>query len=468
MRLPPILLALIAALPAAAREPLHLTDRAATRLVGLRVEIRDLRLGSPGFGRGVDPALLADPAWFAAQHADARRIAPQEDTGLPPEAFEAWAARTGGFCRVTVGGPASGLPMADAAALMAGVLRPGGAPDSARIAVHRVDTAALDRFTLDHELGHCRDTRLRFATLSALALSGSGPSIAESRHAFEVFADIIAALEFLRAAPVADPAAVVREIANLRQVSVVTNFRRGALGRDGRIVLAPALAYHTAPALDAVLAVARARGLTWLRARSAPEVVALAEDLRDRHALSRTDQVLLARALADTRQRATPDGREILFSPDLPRAVRDRFDRAAAEQHFRPAPHEAPPATQPTARQLAAARQPLIDATPGLRAALEPDLRDGAVPLRVVPLQGGAHRVVLRERDGARSVVVLRANGDLLRLSAQGRIASLAPDRPALLRGQAAVHVVADEMLDTEAAEAWFTGPLDGGPAQPQ
>ncbi|BDG75331.1 hypothetical protein [Roseomonas fluvialis] len=467
MRLLPTVLALIAGLPAAAREPLHLTERVATRLVGLRVEIRDLRLGSPGFGRGVDPVLLADPGWFAAQHADARRIAPLEDTGLPPEAFEAWAARTGGFCRVTVGGPDSALPAPAAAARMAGVLRPDGTPDPGRIAVHRIDIAALDRFTLDHELGHCRDSRLRFATLSALALSGSGPRIAESRHGFEVFADIVAALEFLRAAPGPDPAAVVQEIANLRQVSVVTNFRRGALGRDGRILLAPALAYHTAPALDAVLALAQSRGLAWLRARSAAEIVALAEELRARRALSRADQALLTRALADTRLRTTQGGAALRFSPELPRTFLDRFDRAAAEQRFRPAPHEAPPATQPTAWQRASAPQPLLDARGALRQALEPDLRDGAVPLRVAPLPGGVTRVVLRERDGARSAVVLRANGDVLRLSAAGRIASLGPDRPALLRGQVAVHVVADERLDAEAAEAWFTGPLEGGLSQP-
>jgi hypothetical protein len=346
---------------------------------------------------------------------------------------------------------------------MAGVLQPDGTPDPARISVHRIDTAALDRFTLDHELGHCRDARLRFATLSALALSGSGPRIAESRHAFEVFADIVAALEFLRAAPMPDPAALVREIANLRQISVVTNFRRGALGRNGRIVLAPSLAYHTAPALDAVLALSQARGLAWLRARSATEVVALAEDIRNRHSLSRADQALLMRALADTRM----DAAVLLFSPELPRDFRDRFDRAAAEQHFRPAPHDAPPATQPTGWQHASGPQPLLDARGVVRQALEPDLRDGAVPLRVAPLTGGAWRVVLRERDGGRSAVVLRANGDVLRLSAAGRVTSLAPDRPALLRRHAAVHVVADEMLDAEAAEAWFTGPLDGGMSQP-
>jgi hypothetical protein len=92
-----IALAITATVPALAqdraRAPLHLTEREAARLVGLRVELRDLRLGSPAFGRGIDPVLLADPGWFAVQQADARRIAPQEETGLPPEAFEAWAAR---------------------------------------------------------------------------------------------------------------------------------------------------------------------------------------------------------------------------------------------------------------------------------------------------------------------------------------------------------------------------------------
>ena len=39
---------------------------------------------------------------------------PNEETGLPEEAFESWAARTGGLCRVTVGGPASGLPAPEA------------------------------------------------------------------------------------------------------------------------------------------------------------------------------------------------------------------------------------------------------------------------------------------------------------------------------------------------------------------
>lgn len=460
-----IALALLAAAPAvardAARAPLHLTDREATRLVGLRVDIRDLRLGSPAFGRGADPPLLADPEWFAAQQADARRIDPHEDTGLPAEAFEAWAARTGGFCRVTVGGPSSRLHAPEAAALMAGVLHPGGAPDAARILVRRLDTAVLDRFTLDHELGHCRDRSLRVATLSRLALAGSGPRIAESRHAFEIFADTVAALEFLRAAPVPDPAAAVREVANLRQISVVTNFRRGTLGRDGRILLAPALAYHTAPALDEVLALVQARGLGWLRARSAAEVVALAEDIRARHALSRAAQARLTHTLADTRSEATPGGAALLFSPELPGGFLDRFRIAAAEQHFRPALHEAlPVSAEAPGWRLAATPQPLLDGTPGLRAALGPDLRDGARPLRVTPLPGGAWRVTLRERLGTRSTVVVRADGDVLRLAADGRLASLAPDRPAWRRADQAVHVVAGHMLDEARAEAWFTGPL--------
>jgi hypothetical protein len=467
-----ILLAVMAviALPAAAqdppRAPLHLSERQATRLVGLRVEIRDLRLGSPAFGRGVDPVLLADPDWFATQQAEARRIAPNEDTGLPPEAFEAWAARTGGFCRVTVGGAASRLPASEAAALMAGVLHPGAAPvpDPARIVTHLLDTAVLDRFTLDHEVGHCRDRRLRVASLSQLTLAGSGPLIAESRHAFEVFADAIAALEFLRAAPVADPATVLREIANLRQISVVTNFRRGTLGRDGRILLAPSLAYHTAPALDAVLDIARVQGLAWLRARSDAEVVALAEEIRARHALSRTDQAALTAALADTRSVATGTGdTALVFSPELPATFLERFRIAAAAQRFRPAAHEAAPASASLpAWRLAAAPQRLLDGVPGLRTAIEPDLRDGARPLRVTPLPDGARRIVLRERDGGRSTVVVRADGDVLRLAGNGRLASLAPDRPALLRARQAVHVVAGEMLDADRAEAWFTGPLGG------
>jgi hypothetical protein len=117
------------------------------------------------------------------------------------------------------------------------------------------------------------------------------------------------------------------------------------------------------------------------------------------------------------------------------------------------------------AAQLATAAQPLLAGRAGLRAALDPDLRDGARVLRVSALPRGAHRVTLRERSGARSTVIVRADGDVLRLAAAGRIASLAVDRPALLRDGAAVHVVADEMLDAEAAEAWFTGPLEGGPA---
>lgn len=469
MRLLPALLLLLA-LPAAAEPPPraapHLTDRAASRLVGLRVEIRDLRLGAPGFGQGVEPSLLADPAWFAAQQAEARRIAPGEDTGLPDDAFEAWAARSGGFCRVTIGGPASGLPVPAAAALMAGVRHPGaeGAPDPARIAIRHLDAAALDRFTLDHEIGHCRDRSLRVSTLSQLALAGSGPSIGDSRHGFEVFADAIAALEFLRGAPVADPTAVLREIANLRQIAVVTNFRRGTLGRDGRILLAPALAYHTAPALDAVVALVRERGLAWLRGRRAEEIVALAEAIRARHALPRHERAALGRALADTRiARGPGEGMVLAFSPELPAAFLARFRMAAAEQDFHLASHEALGASAPPpAWQLGMARQPLLDATPALRAALEPDLRDGARPLRVSALPGGAWRVALRERDGRRSTVVLRADGDVLRLSATGRLLSLALDRPALLRGAQALHVLAEGPVGMDRAEAWFTGPLPG------
>ncbi|WP_230165753.1 hypothetical protein [Roseomonas sp. CECT 9278] len=468
MRLLPALLLL--ALPAAAEPPpraaLHLTDHAASRLVGLRVEIRDLRLGAAGFGRGVEPSLLADAAWFGAQQADARRIAPGEDTGLPDDTFEAWAARNGGFCRVTIGGPASALGAPAAAALMAGVRHAGaqGAPDPARIAVRHLDDAALDRFTLDHEIGHCRDRSLRVSTLSQLALAGSGPLIGDSRHGFEVFADAIAALEFLRGAPVANPAAVLREIANLRQIAVVANFRRGTLGREGRIVLAPALAYHTAPALDAVLALARERGVAWLRSRRAEEIVALAEAIRARHALSRDERAALGRALADTRVVGAPGGGVALaFSPELPAGFLERFRAAAAEQAFRPAAHEAlGQSAAPPAWQLAAAPQPLLDRMPTLRAALDPDLRDGAQPLRVSALPGGAWRVALRERDRRRSVVVLRADGDVVRLSAAGRLLSLALDRPALLRGAQAMHVLAEGPVGMDRAEAWFTGDLPG------
>jgi hypothetical protein len=449
-----------------ARAPLHLTDRQASRLVGLRVEIRDLRLGAPRFGLGVEPSLLADPAWFAAQQAEARRIAPGEETDLPEESFEAWAARSGGFCRVTIGGPDSGLQAQAAAALMAGVLHPGAAPrpDPSRIASRHLDTDALDRFTLDHEIGHCRDRLMRVSTLSRLALAGSGPLIGESRHGFEVFADAVAALEFLRAAPVADPAAVLREVANLRQIAVVTNFRRGALGRNGRILLAPALAYHTAPALDAVLGLAAARGLGWIRGRSAAEVVALAEAIRARHALSRADQAALGRALADTRAVAAGSSAvRLVFSPELPRAFLERFRIAAAEQGFRPAAHEAlGESAPPPAWRLASVPQPLLDGIPGLRTALDPDLRDGARPLRVAALPGGAWRVTLRERDGRRSAVVVRADGDVLRLAAGGRMLSLALDRPALMRAAEAVHVLPDGPAGAERAEAWFTGPLPG------
>lgn len=226
-----LLLPLLAAAPARAqdRAPLHLSDREATRLVGLRVEIRDLRLGSPRFGRNVPPSLLADPAWFATRQAEALRIAPQEDTGLPAESFEAWAARTGGFCQVTIGGPASAHPAPGAAALMAGVLDPAGAPDPARLILRHLDLAALDRFTLDHEIAHCRDRTLRVATLARLALDGSGPRIAEHRQGFEVFADALAGLDFLRAAPHPDPAAALRELANLRQIAVVTKDRKSVV-----------------------------------------------------------------------------------------------------------------------------------------------------------------------------------------------------------------------------------------------
>jgi hypothetical protein len=88
--------------------------------------------------------------------------------------------------------------------------------------------------------------------------------------------------------------------------------------------------------------------------------------------------------------------------------------------------------------------------------------------LHATPLPGGAHRVVLRERDGARSTVVVQAHGDVRRMDAAGRMASRAPDRPALVRGGVALHVVADELLDTDAAEAWFTGPLEGTPEHPR
>jgi hypothetical protein len=459
-----LLLPLLAALPARAqdRAPLHLTDREATRLAGLRVEIRDLRLGSRHFGRNVPPSLLADPAWFAARQAEALRIAPQEDTGLPEDSFEAWAARTGGFCQVTIGGPASAHAAPGAAALMAGVLDPAGAPDPTRLALRHLDLVALDRFTLDHEIAHCRDRTLRVATLAQLVLDGSGPRIAEQRQGFEVFADALAGLEFLRAAPHPDPAAALRELANLRQIAVVTNFRRGALGRDGRILLAPALAYHTAPALDAVLALARARGLAWLRARSPAELVALAEGIRDRHTLSRGDQAALARALADTRVDSGPGGARLILSPELPAAFVARFEAAAAEQGFRPALHEAPPAALPPAWRLAAAPQPLLDAVPGLRAALDPDLRDGARPLAVAALPGGARRVAVRVRDGRRSAVVVRPDGEVLRLRA-GRMLSLALDRPALQRPAGALHVLPEGQVAPERAEAWFTGPLEPG-----
>ena len=74
----------------------------------------------------------------------------------------------------------------------------------------------------------------------------------------------------------------------------------------------------------------------------------------------------------------------------------------------------------------------------------------------------GAHRVALRERDGRRSAVVVRADGDVVRLSADGRLASLALDRPALLRADGALHVLAAGLVGADEAAAWFTGPLDG------
>jgi hypothetical protein len=465
-----LLLALLLLLPGLAggaepppRAPLHLTDRQATRLAGLRVEIRDLRLGAPGFGRGVDPVLLTDPAWFALQQAQASRVAPHEETGLPAEAFEAWAARTGGICVVTIGGPSSRHDAARAGALMAGVLHPGedAAPDPARIALRHLDTAALDRFTLDHELGHCRDRRLRVSVLSFLALAGSGPLITESRHAFELLADIVAAIETLRG-PAPDAAALLREIANLRQISVVTSFRRGTSGRGGRILLAPSLAYLTAAAIDEVAALGAARGRAWFRALSPPQVVALAEGFRARHAMPRAAQAALTRALADTRSVTDAAGRlRLAFSPELPAAFLARFEAAAAEQRFVPAAHEAPPqGGMPTAWRLAAAPQPLLDGMPWLRAALAPDLRDGATPRGVAPLPDGARRVVLRERDGRRSVVVVRPGGEVVRLDHGGRLASLALDRPAVLRGGAALHILDGAVLPEERAEAWFTGPL--------
>jgi hypothetical protein len=58
--------------------------------------------------------------------------------------------------------------------------------------------------------------------------------------------------------------------------------------------------------------------------------------------------------------------------------------------------------------------------------------------------------------------VVLRADGDVLRLAAGGRMLSLALDRPALLRAAEAVHVLPDGRAGAERAEAWFTGPLPG------
>jgi hypothetical protein len=209
---------------------------------------------------------------------------------------------------------------------------------------------------------------------------------------------------------------------------------------------------------------AAVRGLAWLRSRSAAEVVALAEAIRARHALSRADQAALGRALADTRASAAANGAiRLAFSPELPRSFLERFRVAAAEQGFRPAAHDALADTAPPpAWRLAGAPQPLLDGIPGLRAALDPDLRDGARPLRVATLPGGGWRVALRERDGRRSVVVLRADGDVLRLAAGGRMLSLALDRPALLRAAEAVHVLPDGPAGAERAEAWFTGPLPG------